>query len=251
MAQKKGIQNGSKSLPIDNLLVELAVTGPKTTKTDAPTGVKLKPKEFMSLWKLLKHPRTVSVATLATAIETGGVYTYDKYGRYMPFTRDTPEAQRALALLADIYEFESKYWESHDDVENAAGEAGGDNGQYYDISEGLHPLDIPDDHGDPYDDFGWAIDALPNFEAIRSGQHELPPKSLGGGGRLEKNYLHIIGALLECIAGKVPPAEKHPSFASEAQLIEFLDEKFDGIEGLSASNLQRKFPAAKHSIGSS
>ncbi len=66
--------------------------------------------------------------------------------------------------------------------------------------------------------------------------------------RSETTYLNIIAALLDCIAGTLPKVEKHPSFASEAKLIEAIAANFQGYSGLSQSNLTRKFPAAKRSM---
>lgn len=66
--------------------------------------------------------------------------------------------------------------------------------------------------------------------------------------RAETTYLNIIAALLDCIAGNLPNVVKHPSFESEAKLIESIDEHFKGYSGLSKSNLSRKFPEAKKTI---
>lgn len=66
--------------------------------------------------------------------------------------------------------------------------------------------------------------------------------------RSETTYLNIIAALLDCIAGNLPNVQKHPSFASEAKLIEAIDGHFRGYGGLSQSTLSRKFPAAKRSM---
>ena len=66
--------------------------------------------------------------------------------------------------------------------------------------------------------------------------------------RSETTYLNIIAALLDCIAGNLPNVEKHPSFTSEAKLIEAIDGHFRGYGGLSQSTLSRKFPAAKRSM---
>lgn len=66
--------------------------------------------------------------------------------------------------------------------------------------------------------------------------------------RSETTYLNIIAALLNCIAGNLPNVEKHPSFASEAKLIEAIDGYYRGYDGLSQSTLSRKFPAAKRSV---
>lgn len=68
------------------------------------------------------------------------------------------------------------------------------------------------------------------------------------GDRAETTYQNIIAALLDCIAGNVPDVEKHPSFESEAKLIEAIDEHYRGYGGLSKSNLSRKFPEAKRNL---
>jgi hypothetical protein len=65
------------------------------------------------------------------------------------------------------------------------------------------------------------------------------------GERAKTTYLNIISALLDCIAGNLPNVDRHPSFESEAKLIEAIDEHYRGIGGLSKSNLSRKFPEAK------
>ncbi len=66
--------------------------------------------------------------------------------------------------------------------------------------------------------------------------------------RAETTYLNIIATLLDYINGNIPGIEKHPSFSSEAKLIQDIDQFFDGYPGLSESTLSRKFPEAKRSI---
>ena len=68
------------------------------------------------------------------------------------------------------------------------------------------------------------------------------------GERAETTYQNIIAALLDCIAGNLPGVDRHPSFDSEAKLIEAIDEHFRGYGGLSKSNLSRKFPEAKRNL---
>jgi hypothetical protein len=63
--------------------------------------------------------------------------------------------------------------------------------------------------------------------------------------RSRTTYQNIIAALLDCIAGNLPNVDKHPSFESEAKLIEAIEEHYRGFGGLSKSNLTRKFPEAK------
>ncbi|MGJ7484313.1 hypothetical protein ACSFA2_03590 [Variovorax sp. LT2P21] len=68
--------------------------------------------------------------------------------------------------------------------------------------------------------------------------------------RERNGLLRIIGALLSVVFGDMPGIPRHPSVASEAELIRLLDQHFDGFEGLSASNLSRKFPQAKRLLRS-
>lgn len=66
--------------------------------------------------------------------------------------------------------------------------------------------------------------------------------------RAEETYLNIIGALFEYIAGEAPGIDKHPSYVNQTQLIQYLSEKYKGINGMSESNLSRKIPEAKVSV---
>lgn len=70
------------------------------------------------------------------------------------------------------------------------------------------------------------------------------------GERAESTYQHIIAALLACIAGELPDFTKHPSFSSEAKLIEAIEHYYKGYGGLSKSNLSRKFPQARRALQS-
>ncbi len=75
--------------------------------------------------------------------------------------------------------------------------------------------------------------------------------------RAESSYQNIIAALLEVISHGIPsPDTPHLSigpaenFQTEAKLISAIAAHFEGFDGLSRSNLQRKFPAAKRNITS-
>ncbi len=68
--------------------------------------------------------------------------------------------------------------------------------------------------------------------------------------RERTTLLNTIAALLEIIAGEAPGVQKHPSFESEAKLIEAIAKHYQGYDGLSQSNLSRKFPEAKRSLQS-
>jgi len=89
-----------------------------------------------------------------------------------------------------------------------------------------------------------------SIEAERDSLKAMVEKIGTPGERAETTYQNIIAALLDCIAGNLPDIEKHPSFPSEAKLIEIIDEHFSGYGGLSKSNLSRKFPEAKRTLQS-
>jgi phosphate acetyltransferase len=86
--------------------------------------------------------------------------------------------------------------------------------------------------------------ALIDFQERLSSQAD-SSKPLGA--RAEATYLNIIAALLGVIAGEAGAA-KHPSFQSEAKLIEHIAKKYKGYPGLSQSNLARKLPEAKQQM---
>lgn len=181
---------------------------------------------FVDLRWLLSM-KVTSVAAIATAIETFGIYTWDKYGRYKNFDKTTPEAAHALSLLGYIHQYENNH-------------------QPGDISE-QHPLDQSEGVDDDYYKYGWAKEVLPDFFAIKNEQGEVPRPPHKCSQREVDATLRIVGALLEYIDGTVGQG-KHPSFTNESKLIEFLDQKYDGIEGLSQSNLSRKFPTARRNL---
>jgi hypothetical protein len=54
--------------------------------------------------------------------------------------------------------------------------------------------------------------------------------------------------LLYFIKGDLPQIEKHPSFASEAEMIATIEKDFKGYHGLSKSTLERKFADSKKSF---
>ena len=87
-----------------------------------------------------------------------------------------------------------------------------------------------------------------SIEAERDSLKAMVDKLGAPSERAESTYQNIIAALLDCIAGNLPGVENHPSFPSEAKLIDAIDEHFRGYGGLSKSNLSRKFPEAKRAL---
>ena len=94
----------------------------------------------------------------------------------------------------------------------------------------------------------WSEGAFPGLltgttEDIKSQVHEALKS------RKETTYQHIIAALLECIDG-IPNAnvKKHPSFNNQSALVDFIANHYKDYDGLSKSNLSRKFPEAKKKL---
>jgi len=181
---------------------------------------------FLSLRQLLSAPQQVTVGTLATAIENHGIYSWDRYGRFKKFSKETPEFQRALELLAMVHKFEDDESPRQDQ----------------------HPLDEANGLDDPFVQFGWAQEVAPDFKAIRSVQMEAPSKKQPGEQRMETSNLRIIAALLQYVSGGVTGVEKHPHYKSEAELILTLEAEHKGTAGLSQRNFQDKFAQAKRAM---
>ena len=177
--------------------------------------------------RLLLSEKLTSVATIATAIETFGIYTWDKYGRYKKFDKSTPEAARALYLLGYIHEYENNH-------------------QPGDINE-QHPLDQSEGGDDEYYKYGWAQEVLPDFLEIQSEQGDVPRPVPGDRVKGENANLRIIAALLKYIKGETKGVKKHPSYKdSEADLITILGQEYSPCgAGFSKRNLEEKFAEAK------
>lgn len=67
--------------------------------------------------------------------------------------------------------------------------------------------------------------------------------------RKETTYLNLIGAMLALFtSAKTPAGRRYADFESESAVIEVILAQFDGVPGLSTSNLQAKFASAKRSL---
>lgn len=147
---------------------------------------------WLSLADVLRTKTTV--ATLATAIEQFGIQTYDRFGRRIAATEDSPDVTvskaRALDFLAAYY------------AEKLAA----------DEAAPYHPESNPDrwlEYDSPLTVFGWPTDEAPDFGKIDT---EIPPDSLKSKNRnfdspvstrTRRTYLTIIAAL--CAIAKIDP----------------------------------------------
>ena len=102
----------------------------------------------VSLGDLLREG--VSVAALATAIEKGGIYCYDRFGRFN-LEKGTKESENALQLLEDYLRWSSdQYDPDHEDDRS--------------------PLVLSELAGDSrYDRFGWLEENQPNLDKVMKG----------------------------------------------------------------------------------
>lgn len=131
---------------------------------------------FLTLRELLRHGHNVSVATLATAVEQYGVFSWDEYGRFRRFGSETEEGRRALRLLALVYKSDGEPWKYNEGYEQ-------------------HPLDEDEGPDNPFCSFGWAFNSIPDFGTISAGQCDERPRQSGADTKLRDSTLVIIAAL--------------------------------------------------------
>ena len=196
--------------------------------------IEQEPPEYHDLFSLLSHPRKVSIATLATAIEKEGIQGWDRFGRFDTFKVDDPkdpEMQAAGALRC----LELQYvWDGNVD-----------NCQAHEES----PLDRYAPDGDRGSGFGmgWREGFLPDFSTYAAEQASAPVRPVrnpSADAKAEGNNLRIIGGLLAFIKGELGNS-KHADFKTERDLIDLLADKLEGYGGTKSRNLQEKFAEAK------
>jgi hypothetical protein len=161
--------------------------------------------------------------TMASAIESHGVYTWDRYGRLRKFAPDTPEAKQALEYVAGVYASNSGHPDLYIDYERFY-ESGGDA-------------------------FGWPAQDDPDLKAIKVGLNLSPKQSIINkpGPKSENAYLGMVLGLLRFIKGDLGNAA-HPDYKSETQLAEFIELAMLGYPGVSKGNFKSKFADAKKLI---
>lgn len=179
------------------------------------------------IFYLAEALRENSVGDVATAIEKLGCYGDDRFGRFMPL--GDQEKANVLDVLAQLHEhyLDWLYIPPRPDP-------------FVDSS----PIDERCDHpnwSDPLWRYGWPSDARPEFSsspsAVADAQSAKPVAA-----RAETTYLNIIGALLELVLNHRQGRD------SEAAVIRELVKNYGDKQGISESNLQKKFPAAKRSL---
>jgi hypothetical protein len=170
---------------------------------------------YVSMAEML-HDRGASIGDLATAIETAGVWTWDRYGRFKRFDAKEPESLKALDRLA----FE--------------------HGRLTDPQYEWHPQD-----DDPVDDLlylcGWRADALPELHAPEVIVRNDPrPQATA---RHENATLRLLEAMRRLLRGELT-GNPHPDCKDDESLVGILADFSPGREGLGRTTIKDKFKKA-------
>ncbi len=126
--------------------------------------------QFITLGTLIYDG--VPIQSLVTAIEKSGIYTIDRCDLY--FHADDEGKARALDLLAKEYEWRKDHWS---ELQNPEEECTSWSPLEYGYAN-KHSED-PTDTYNPYDDYGWPENSLPNFK-IEEGAQEGGPTAPAG-----------------------------------------------------------------------
>ena len=121
--------------------------------------------QFLTLGTLIYDG--VPIQSLVTAIRKSGIYTIDQFDLYV-YADDEGKA-RALDLLAKEYEWRKDHWS---EVQNPEEECT----SWSPLEHGYankHSGD-PTDTYNPYDDYGWPENSLPNFKIEEGAQGDAP-----------------------------------------------------------------------------
>lgn len=179
------------------------------------------PDDFVGLAELyLKHG--IEIGPLATAIEAGGVWGWDRYGRFVHGSMGSQVAQAALDRLARQYERDTSPY--------------GEDGE-------LDPT------SDPLYFHGWLRKDLPEFSP-QGKQRPAVSSRQGDQTRVITGLRTQIGALLEVVLGEGPSTEAS-RFPSQAKLIADLSRRYGGMPSMSQRSLDSSFAKARDAINES
>jgi len=176
-----------------------------------------------------------SVAQLASAVEAHGATGWDRFGRFGAFPPNTEGSKQALDALADYFDHSASWSRTQSDI--AWSEESGVIGS---------PLDDLDDQLQVgIHRFGWPESQMPSID--RSEKYPPAPilKAKLAQAR-DGTLLNILGAILLYIEVRHKDGTTL-RMPSEARLIDKLCEDNVGVTGISVSNLQKWFAAAKKS----
>ena len=177
-----------------------------------------------------------TVAQLASAVEAHGATGWDRFGRFGAFAPKSEGSRQALDALASYLDHTKDWWR----IQREGG---------FDDESGP-PIGSPlDEVSDRFEigihQFGWPENQMPSID-----QSEKYPPAPVPSAKLAQardgTLLNILGAILLYVEVRHKDGTTL-RMPSEAKLIDKLCEDNLGVTGISVSNLQKWFAAAKKS----
>jgi hypothetical protein len=187
--------------------------------------------EFLTFYDVLERNLGTHGAIVSAAEDLGFIHGFDRYGRFRRFTfnqdKDKTDIEKALNDLVDDLNYYSDIYK-HD----------------------LDPRDL-DDPFHPLQRYGWLVDQPIDFKKYESDDSDPLMPSSKTSKKKESNELRLIGALVSCLCGQEKQGASRENINSEANLIRFLETRFDGYPGFSKSYMEKKFASAKNLLENS
>ena len=187
--------------------------------------------EFLTFYDILEKKMATHGAIVSAAEDLGFICGFDRFGRFRRFTfnqdKDKTDIEKALNDLVDDLNYYSDIYK-HD----------------------LDPRDL-DDPFHPLQRYGWLVDQPIDFKKYESDDSDPLMPSSKTSKKKESNELRLIGALVSCLCGQEKQGASRENINSEANLIRFLETRFDGYPGFSKRSLEEKFASAKNLLDNS
>lgn len=168
---------------------------------------------------------TYEPAVLVKAIDKHGLYGWDQFGIWGDFKKKSDTANLALEKLSEVY------YAKIEAARNTPPKS------WHAVLTGKNLIG-------PLHHLGWIQGQLPDFEKIKStmgGKPVFEPLAIS---KMRDDSVTAIIASLLLMAKEQPIARVDEVPLSQAQIIEYLTDKFDGFPGVTKSNLEKVFSEA-------
>ena len=182
--------------------------------------------EFLTFYDILEKKMATHGAIVSAAEDLGFIYGFDRFCRFRRFTlgqdKDRTDIEKALNDLFDDFDYYGDIYNQDPDPR--------------DLLDPFHPLQY----------YGWPFDQPIDFKKYES-DDSVPPMPVPKTSRKkESNELRLIGALVSCLCGQEKQGASRENINSEANLIRFMEKRFNGYPGFSKRSLEEKFASAKN-----
>ena len=187
--------------------------------------------EFLTFYDILEKKMATHGAIVSAAEDLGFIYGFDRFCRFRRFTfsqdKDRTDIEKALNDLFDDFDYYGDIYNQDPDPR--------------DLQDPFHPLQY----------YGWPFDQPIDFKKYES-DDSVPPMPVPKTSRKkESNELRLIGALVSCLCGQEKQGASRENINSEANLIRFMEKRFNGYPGFSKRSLEEKFASAKNLLDNS